>query len=276
MAELSPKATLDDIVFAERNKAYGAYTLRKEYKSIVTRATLIGSLIFLLGIFAPIIISKIDTQEEVKATEVNLDLLNIPPPDLADNVPPPPPPPEVEVPKMETVAFLPPEVKKDEQVLEETPPPVVEKLETAVISNVTQEGDANAQELIIAPEAVAAPSKGTVVEAAPVKEEVFTIVEQQPEFVGGIQEMYKWLNKNIKYPPAAARANIQGKVFLNFIVGSDGSISNVEVAKGIGFGCDEEAKRAVNAMPKWKPGKQSGRAVKVKYSIPVNFQLSEQ
>ena len=135
------------------------------------------------------------------------------------------------------------------------------------------EGDPNANEIIVAPEAVAAPSKGTVVEAAPEPEKVFTVVEQQPEFPGGTAEMYKYLGKNIKYPSAASRANVSGRVFMSFVVNTDGSIQDVQVLKGLGFGCDEEAIRVVKAMPKWKPGKQSGRAVRVKYNLPINFQL---
>jgi protein TonB len=99
------------------------------------------------------------------------------------------------------------------------------------------------------------------------------VVEQQPEFPGGTAEMYKYLSKNIKYPSAASRANVSGRVFMSFVVNTDGSIQDVSVLKGLGFGCDEEAIRVVKAMPKWKPGKQSGRAVRVKYNLPINFQL---
>ncbi len=273
MSEISPNATLDDIVFAHRNKAYGAYSLRREYRGIVTRATIIGASLFLLAMAAPMLLDKLGAGEEKQEVMVNVDLLNIPPPPIDNNEPPPPPPPPVEQPKVATVKFLPPEVKKDEEVPEESPPPTVEELKEAVVAKETIEGDPNATEIIIAPEAVAAPSKGAVVEAAPVDEQIFTAVEQQPEFPGGTTEMYKYLNKNIKYPGAASRANVSGRVFLQFVVNIDGSITDVEVVKGVGFGCDEEAVRVVKGMPKWKPGRQSGRAVRVKYTLPVNFQL---
>jgi protein TonB len=273
MAELSPNATLEEIVFANRNKAYGAYALRQEYRGVINRATMIGVALFALAMFSPKLLDTFlgDADQEVM---VEMDLMNLPPPPPLDpNEPPPPPPPPVELPKVNTVKFLPPEVKKDEEVPEETPPPTVEELKEAVAAKETVVGDPNADEVIIAPEAIAAPSKGTVVEAAPVEEPIFTVVEQQPEFPGGISEMYKYLGKNIKYPSAASRANVSGKVFMTFVVNTDGSIQDVQVLKGLGFGCDEEATRVVKSMPKWKPGRQSGRPVRVKYNLPINFQL---
>jgi protein TonB len=273
MAELSPNATLDDIVFANRNKAYGAFSLRKGYRADITKSTLIGATLFIFAMFSPALIDAIKGDEPKEEVMVNVDLMNLPPPPLDPTEPPPPPPPPVEQPKVATVKFLPPEVKMDEKVPEETPPPTVEDLKEAVIADKTVEGDPNANEVIVAPEQVAAPSKGTVVEAAPAEEKVFTVVEQQPEFPGGTAEMYKYLGKNIKYPSAASRANVSGRVFMSFVVNTDGSIQDVAVLKGLGFGCDEEAIRVVKAMPKWKPGKQSGRAVRVKYNLPINFQL---
>ncbi len=272
MAEISPNATLDDIVFANRNKAYGAFSLRKGYRADVTKATLIGAALFILAMLGPSIISKL-TPADDGPVEVEVDLMKMPPPPIDPLEPPPPPPPPVEMPKVNTVKFLPPEVLKDEEVPEETPPPTVEEIKEAVVANKTVEGDPNANEIIVAPEAIAAPSKGTVVEAAPEPEKVFTVVEQQPEFPGGTSEMYKYLGKSIKYPSAASRANVSGRVFMSFVVNVDGSIQDVTVLKGLGFGCDEEAMRVVKAMPKWKPGKQSGRAVRVKYNLPINFQL---
>ena len=102
---------------------------------------------------------------------------------------------------------------------------------------------------------------------------IFTAVEQNPEFPGGIQAMYKFLGENIKYPLPASRAKVSGRVFLQFVIKTDGSISDVTVLKGIGFGCDAEAIRVVKTMPKWTPGRQSGRPVNMKYTLPINFQL---
>ena len=106
-----------------------------------------------------------------------------------------------------------------------------------------------------------------------VEQEVFTIVEQMPSFPGGDEKMYKYLGNNIKYPQVARETGIQGRVFVNFVVEPDGSVSNVKVLRGIGGGCDEEAMRVVKSMPKWKPGKQRGKPVRVSYNLPVNFKL---
>ena len=106
-----------------------------------------------------------------------------------------------------------------------------------------------------------------------VEQEVFTIVEQMPNFPGGDAKMYEYLGKNIKYPQIARESGIQGRVFVNFVVEPDGSVSNVKVLRGIGGGCDEEAMRVVKGMPKWSPGKQRGKAVRVSYTLPVVFKL---
>ena len=106
-----------------------------------------------------------------------------------------------------------------------------------------------------------------------VEAEVFTIVEEMPSYPGGDAKMYEYLGKNIKYPQIARESSIQGRVFVNFVVEPDGSVSNVKVLRGIGGGCDEEAMRVVKTMPKWKPGKQRGKAVRVSYTLPVVFKL---
>ena len=103
--------------------------------------------------------------------------------------------------------------------------------------------------------------------------EIFKVVEEMPEFPGGSAKLMEYIQKNIKYPMMARESDIQGRVFVNFVVEPDGSISNVAVLRGIGGGCDEEAVRVVNSMPKWKPGKQRGSAVRVSYTVPIIFKL---
>ncbi|RRB04047.1 energy transducer TonB [Larkinella rosea] len=274
MAEVTTNTgTLDDIVFANRNKAYGAYALRKDYSRTVYRALIIGSVLFLLAMATPSIISVLAPKEDEQAM-VEVDLMKLPPPPIDPNEPPPPPPPPVELPKVNTVKFLPPEVKPDEEVPEETPPPTVEELKEAVAAEKTQEGDPNAEEVIVAPEETAGPTKvEAAVEAAPKEDQIFTVVEQNPEFPGGMAALGQFLGKNIRYPPAASRANVSGRVYVSFVVNTDGSIQDATVLKGLGFGTDEEALRVVRSMPKWRPGKQSGRPVRVKYNLPINFQL---
>lgn len=106
-----------------------------------------------------------------------------------------------------------------------------------------------------------------------INEEVFSAVDENPSFPGGIKEMYKFIGQNIKYPAAAQRANTQGKVFVKFIVRKDGSTSDMTVLKGIGNGCDEETVRVIGMMPKWNAGKQNGIPVNVYFTMPVSFVL---
>ena len=105
------------------------------------------------------------------------------------------------------------------------------------------------------------------------EQEIFQIVEEMPAYPGGEQKLMEFISKGIKYPQIARETGIQGRVFVGFVLEPDGSVSNVKVLRGIGGGCDEEAMRVVKSMPKWKPGKQRGKAVRVSYMLPVNFKL---
>jgi TonB family protein len=104
-------------------------------------------------------------------------------------------------------------------------------------------------------------------------EKIYKHTDIRPEFSGSSQKLYEFIRQNLKYPSAAQRANVAGKVFIKFIVEKDGSISEVEVQKGLGFGCDEEAIRLIKSMPKWKPGIQNGEPVRAMFSIPLSFVL---
>ncbi len=105
------------------------------------------------------------------------------------------------------------------------------------------------------------------------EQQIFQVVENMPEFPGGRAALMKYLATNIKYPPYAKEAGIQGRVFINFVVEKDGSITAVKVLRGIGGGCDEEAIRVVKNMPKWSPGMQRGKPVRVSFNLPVKFTL---
>ena len=106
-----------------------------------------------------------------------------------------------------------------------------------------------------------------------VEAEIFKVVEEMPEFPGGAAKMMEYIQKNIKYPMMARESDIQGRVFVSFVVEPDGSITNVAVLRGIGGGCDEEALRVVQSMPNWKPGKQRGSAVRCSFTVPIIFKL---
>jgi len=104
-----------------------------------------------------------------------------------------------------------------------------------------------------------------------VEENVFLVVEDAPEYPGGLDSLMKYLRENITYPKDALEANIQGTVYVTFIVEANGSVSSVKVLRGIGGGCDEEAVRVVKGMPDWKPGTQRGKPVRLQFTLPVRF-----
>ncbi len=116
----------------------------------------------------------------------------------------------------------------------------------------------------------------TLLDVATSKEDtVYQIVEQMPQYTGGEKAMRKYVAENIEYPQEAKDKNISGRVFVGFVIEKDGSVSNVKVVRGIGGGCDEEAARVIKGMPKWKPGKQDGKPVRVNYMMPVFFKLDD-
>ncbi len=106
-----------------------------------------------------------------------------------------------------------------------------------------------------------------------VEDEIFQVVEQDPEYPGGVDALYKFIQQNLKYPQLAKENNITGRVFVQFVVEKDGSVSNVKAARDIGGGCGAEAVRVIKSMPKWTPGQQRGKAVRAAYTLPVNFVL---
>jgi len=253
----------NDIVFAGRNQEYGAYAIRRRYNWTVTiiLACMVGTVVLGMGIKMVLGMQSDDLEKETVLDMTTIDLT--PPP--ADKNEPPPPPPPPPPPVLETVKFVPPVIKDD--AVETDPPPPQEKLAETNVSTVTQEGDGDA---VVVP--TEGNGNGVVEEKAP---EIFTVVEEMPEFPGGAMEMMKYIQKNIQYPQMAKEAGLSGKCFLKFVVNGNGNITDVTVLKGVpGCGeCDREAIRVVKSMPNWKPGKQNGRSVSVFFNLPINFQL---
>jgi protein TonB len=263
-----------DIIFANRNKAYGAYQLRRDYIKYLTRAFGLGLLLIALFFSLPAILSAVrNLVPAEKPVDVVAELG--PPPDIDPSQPPPPPPPPPPTPPpptRSTVKFVPPVIKKDEEVQEEKPPAVEELInKDEDISSKTEEGNDDAP-----PTIDENPSELQVVEEPKVVEEktyeMFDI-QKPPSFPGGEKELLKYLSENIKYPPLARENNIQGTVALTFVVGKNGQVSDVQILKDIGGGCGKEAVRVVNSMPKWIPGEANGNPVKVRFTLPVRFRL---
>ena len=249
----------NDIVFEGRNQNYGAYQIRRRYNWTVTiiLGCMIGALLFGMGLK---FVLGLKGEEVVKEPVLDMTTIDLtPPPDKNEPPPPPPPPPP---PVMETVKFVPPVIKDD--AVETDPPPPQDKLVETTVSTVTQEGDGDL---------VVVPSQPTVIEEkAP---EIFTVVEEMPEFPGGAGEMMKYFGKNTQYPQMAREAGLTGKCYLNFVVDPGGNITNAKVVKGVPGcpECDKEALRVIKSMPNWKVGKQNGRAVPVLINVPFNFTL---
>lgn len=103
----------------------------------------------------------------------------------------------------------------------------------------------------------------------------FTPVEKEPEFPGGLEKFFKFLTNNLHYPDQAKENNVAGRVMVSFVVERDGTLTDVKVSRGLGSGCDEEAVRVLRASPKWKPGMQNGRPVRVAYTMPISFPINE-
>ncbi len=161
---------------------------------------------------------------------------------------------------------------------QEVKPPPPKPPPTTTVLNIVEDDVEIENELIID---VEADEEMEIEEYVPIEveeeeveeEEIFLVVEQQPEFPGGEKARLTYLSNNINYPQMARESNIQGTVYVSFVVEPNGSISNVAIMRPIGGGCDEEAMRVVQEMPSWIPGKQRGRAVRVRFTMPIKFTL---
>ena len=173
----------------------------------------------------------------------------------------------------------PEEVIIQTDVVEPPPPPPPEVPEVTTLINVVDDEQKIENEFVVNAE-VTEETKNVEITQVKVEEEeevaeepIFTVVESEPEFPGGMEALYKYLAQNIKYPQLARENGITGKVYVTFVVEKDGSIANPRILRDIGGGCGAEAIRVVKAMPKWSPGKQRGKAVRVQFNLPVNFNL---
>ena len=267
--------TLEDIIFRNRNKSYGAYSLRTDYSTFINRALIIGIGVFSVAILTPMIWAKVDDDKitVVDITPIDPDIVEPPKETVIPPIEKPPVEPEPQTP-VAVQRFLPPEIVPNDQDTE------VLKDQEELSKNEIQIGSED-KEGIEEPIPVDDPDIGKGTEPAqPVEVKVdeakeWIHVEQMPEYAGGLAALSKFLQKNLRYPNPATNAGVSGKVYVQFVIGQDGAISKVDILKGLGFGCDEEAERVIKMMPHWSAGKQSGRAVAVKFTLPISFQLLE-
>lgn len=264
-----------DLVFEGRNKAYGAYRLRK---STTKRNILAMVAVVLLLIVAFIILTVKNFVDEQRAKVAMTQVAEL------TNYDQPKKKAEVKQKKVEvepervvervksSIKFTAPVIKKDEEVKPDEELKTQDELmstKTAIGTfDVKGNDDANGEIL---------KAKDVIAEPEPPKHEeenkVFDIVEQQPMFPGGPAALMKYLSEHTKYPVVAQENGVQGRVTVQFVVEKDGSISDVHVLRGVDPSLDKEAVRVVKSLPRWTPGKQNGITVRVNYRVPVLFRL---
>jgi protein TonB len=271
------KAEWLNLVFKNRNQSYGAYALRSESAGTTMRALFVGSAIFVVAFAGPKIYSLFK-KDEVAVESVNNDK-------IVDVVLPPkieqPKTKEVILPKadpiMEKIKTVKP-MSRPTPVADAPPftPPTIQEMDHAAVGTVTQTG--------VETDLSAAPSEGAgngtgvgtnASEGSGTGEEIYNAIdiEAYPEFEGGMKAWYKFIQRNLRYPASAIEQEKQGKVFISFVIERDGSISDIKVMKGVGYGMDEEASRVIGKSPKWKPGKQNGKSVRVRFNMPITFTM---
>ena len=269
-----------EMVFAGKNKEYGAYQLRKgtsgrNIKSLlilVIAAALVG------GFLAWKVIEQKQAEEQQAYMEA-MELAKLQQQAKKEEKKKEPVKPKIEPKKeipvaRETQKFTAPVIKKDELVKEENQVKQMDKLDDKVaVGTENKEGvkDRTVEAVrndiaTVAPPPPPAPKPE-------VATKVFDVVEEMPSFPGGQGALMQYLASNIKYPVVAQENGVQGRVIVSFVVERDGSISDVKVARSVDPSLDREAQRVVKSMPRWSPGKQNGSTVRVKYTVPVVFRL---
>jgi protein TonB len=247
----------DDIVFEQRNKAYGAYNLRKKYSRNVTIGMAIGILIMGTAIIAPYLNTKA-AENRAKKTErqVEIKMENLDQP--AETVAPPPPPPPPPQDALQQARYVPP------VVVDSLKPEDNVQLMTADQAVVEVQNEEVVEEVAVVAEEV----QENVDEAEP-----FVVVEEMPMYPGGEAALLAYIAEHTQYPEVAKENNIQGKVIVRFCVTSKGGVDKVSILKGVDPELDKEAIRVVQTLPAFKPGKQGGKPVPVWYMVPINFTL---
>ncbi|WP_151086231.1 energy transducer TonB [Hymenobacter baengnokdamensis] len=262
--------SLDEVVFEGRNRAYGAYQLRQDYQQHLTSAggltvVLLAGLVLGWNIWQALAPAPVVMVPHIVALDPII------------------PPMQATVEKAKPAVVAPPRPHSIVAHRALTQPTQVTKDELAPPRPATTPVEAVADGLtgpvvpgIAADDAgvagTAGPASSTTAVATPAPTEPFRYVEKMPEFAGGQEALLRYLRSHLRYPGAALAAGISGRVFMSFVVGADGQISDVTILKGLGYGLDEEALRVICQMPAWTPGYQSKHAVPVRFTLPITFQ----
>ena len=269
-----------EMVFAGKNKEYGAYQLRKGTSGRNIKALLI--LVIAAALVGGFLAWKVIEQkqaEEQQAYMEAMELAKLQQQAKKEEKKKEPVKPKIETKKeipvaRETQKFTAPVIKKDELVKEENQVKQMDKLDEKVaVGTENKEGTKDRlAEAVRSDIAVAAPPPPPAPKPE-VSNKVFDVVEEMPHFPGGAAALQAFLSSNTKYPVVAQENGVQGRVIVSFVVERDGSITDVRVVRSVDPSLDREASRVVRSMPRWSPGKQNGSAVRVKYTVPVVFRL---
>ena len=269
-----------DMVFAGKNKEYGAYQLRKGTSGRNIKALLILVIAAaLVGGFLAWKVIKQKQAEEQQAYMEAMELAKLQQQAKKEEKKKEPVKPKIEPKKeipvaRETQKFTAPVIKKDELVKEDNQIKQMDKLDEKVaVGTENKEGTKDRlAEAVRSEIAVAAPPPPPAPKPE-VSNKVFDVVEEMPHFPGGAAALQAFLSSNTKYPVVAQENGVHGRVVVSFVVERDGSITDVKVVRSIDPSLDREASRVVKSMPRWSPGKQNGSTVRVKYTVPVVFRL---
>jgi protein TonB len=258
--------SLDDLVFENRNKSYGAYLLRHLYEKHVLVSVFITGSLFITLLGGPVLVKSFLPEEAVVMPKmVSVETIEIP--SIDPTLPPPPPLPKVEPPKISTLKFVPLEIKPDDQVVTNEKVATQDELKDKAISTETVKVDSSSLNLTTASENLNdAIGDGN--------EEGFMSVSRDAQFTG--DNLDKYLKKNLVYPASAKAAGIQGTVVVYFEISPEGKIENIKILKGLTTACDDEAKKTVTTLNgMFKPGLQAGRPVRVRKKLPLKFSLDD-
>ena len=269
-----------EMVFAGKNKEYGAYQLRKGTSGRNIKALLI--LVIAAALVGGFLAWKVIEQKQAEEQQAYMEAMQLQ--QLQDQAKKeekkkepvkPKIEPKKEIPvARETQKFTAPVIKKDGLVKEENQVKQMDKLDEKVaVGTENKEGTKDRlAEAVRSDIAVAAPPPPPAPKPE-VSNKVFDVVEEMPHFPGGPAALQAFLSSNTKYPVVAQENGVQGRVIVSFVVERDGSITDVKVVRSVDPSLDREATRVVKSMPRWSPGKQNGSAVRVKYTVPVLFRL---
>lgn len=252
-----------DILYDNRNKKYGGYELRKHYDQRISKALLTLVFITALACFYTFSRHKNDITSIAHTAVISPVLVDITHPKQLEKIDPPKAE-HVAMEKVKTKLFTDPVITND-LVPDDRKMSANKDLRNVTVGEQANDGDSTS----MSPGSDKVGSSVTLT-SAKTNNEPLRWVEQMPLFSG---DMNVYLASSLHYPDVARESNIEGVVIVEFIVNEDGAVSNAVVRRGIGGGCDQEALRVVNNMPRWKPGKQNGKAVKVFFALPIRFVL---